>query len=161
MIDALYAEALLLADEARAWFDRARGSEEARRRLSPLASNITDDPLYRWSGRTDPSLRVALSCESLRLTTRLMHVIAWLLTQRAVDTGELAAHEAATPARRLGSAPLPEMAVLAAMPARAVALVEASRALYERVERLDAVFDEPAPASSPAHRMIDRLRGAL
>ncbi len=140
LVDSLYVEAMLLADDARAYFDG-----EGREQRDAL----------------DAVMRVSFSCEALKVTTRLMHVIAWLLTQRAVDTGELAAHEAATPARRLGSAPLPEMAVLAAMPARAVALVEASRALYERVERLDAVFDEPAPASSPAHRMINRLRGAL
>ena len=64
LIDALYTEAMLLADEARAYFDEA-GREE-RNALEPFA-------------------RVGFACESLKVTTRIMHIVAWLLTQRAVE----------------------------------------------------------------------------
>ncbi|RYG75678.1 MAG: DUF1465 family protein, partial [Alphaproteobacteria bacterium] len=73
LIDSLYIEAMLLADEARGYFDEI-GREE-RDALEALN-------------------RVAFSCESLKVTTRLMHIIAWLLTQRAVDAGELAPGDA-------------------------------------------------------------------
>ena len=80
LIDALYTEAMLLADEARSYFDDA-GRDE-RSTLQPFA-------------------RVGFACESLKVTTRLMHIIAWLLTRRAVEAGELSRHEARDPARRL------------------------------------------------------------
>ena len=68
LIDSLYTEAMLLADEARSYFDDA-GRDE-RRTLEPFA-------------------RVGFACESLKVTTRIMHIVAWLLTQRAVETGEI------------------------------------------------------------------------
>src|SRR3954451_16678988 len=84
LVDSLYTEAMLLADEARSYFDR-HGREDR--------------------DRLDPILRVGFSCESLKVTTRLMHVIAWLLTQRAVESGELTALQARKSSRRLGEAP--------------------------------------------------------
>src|SRR5687768_12648379 len=83
LVDSLYMEAMLLADEARAYFDR-HGREDRE--------------------GLDPIVRVGFSCESLKVTTRLMHIIAWLLTQRAVHVGELTSSQARTPARRLGDA---------------------------------------------------------
>ncbi len=73
VIDSLYTEAMLLADEARSYFDR----------------NGREDRL-----RLDPLLRVGFSVESLKVTTRLMHVIARLLTQRALEAGEISRDEA-------------------------------------------------------------------
>ena len=68
LVDSLYVEAMVLADEARSYFDSA----------------ARDDRLG-----LEPVDRVGFSCESLKVTTRLMHIIAWLLTQRAVTAGEL------------------------------------------------------------------------
>ena len=133
--DSLYIEAMLLADEARAYFDEIGRQER--------------DGLEAIS-------RVAFSCESLKVTTRLMHIIAWLLTQRAVDSGELAARDALSPSRRLGNAPETDDAVLAVMPAQAVTIMLTSIDLYRRVARLDASLDEPV-AGSPARSMMDRL----
>ena len=59
LIDSLYTEAMVLADEARSYFDRY-GKEER--------------------DRLDAILRVGLSCESLKVSTRRMQVIAWLLS---------------------------------------------------------------------------------
>src|SRR4051812_49836985 len=116
LIGALYTEAMLLADEARSYFDSA-GREER-------------DSL-------DPFARVGFSCESLKVTTRLMHVIAWLLTQRAVEAGELTRAHARRPAPRLGDAADSDEAPLAKLPENALALVNASRDLYAPGERLD------------------------
>ena len=134
--DALYVEAMLLADEARGYFDD--GSRIEREVLAPMA-------------------RVAFSCESLKVTTRLMHVIAWLLTQRAVAAGELRPREALDPARRLGTAPLSDAESLAAMPTGARRLIDASIDLHRRVARLDAVQEFDMVAVSPARSMQQRL----
>ena len=56
------------------------------------------------NGRARPVRAGRLPCESLKVTTRLMHVIAWLLTQRAVDAGEMR-RDGRRPERRLGEAP--------------------------------------------------------
>jgi regulator of CtrA degradation len=136
LIGGLYTEAMLLADEARSYFDSA-GREER-------------DAL-------DPFARVGFSCESLKVTTRLMHVIAWLLTQRAVESGELSRAQAAAPSRRLGEGPESDEALLPRLPEAARALIEASRDLFARIRRLDEHGAAPAPAPSPARSLLNRL----
>jgi regulator of CtrA degradation len=140
LIGSLYTEAMVLADEARSYFDR-QGREER-------------DTL-------DPILRVGFACESLKVTTRLMHIIAWLLTQRAVDSGELSPLEARRPARRLGEAPESDDAVVARLPDAARALVEASQELFARVQRLDDGGAEADGQASPARTLLSRLERAF
>ncbi len=139
LIDALYVEAMLLADEARSYFDEAGRTE--REALGPLA-------------------RVGFSCESLKVTTRLMHVIAWLLTQRAVQDGELRPSEARHPSRLLGEAPPSDAGVLATLPDRARALVASSADLHRRVALLDTA-EGAAATRSPARSMQERLARAF
>jgi regulator of CtrA degradation len=140
LVDSLYVEAMVLADEARAYFD--------------LMGRDERDTL-------DALNRVAFSCESLKVTTRLMHVIAWLLTQRAVDAGELTPGDALSPARRLGEAPQTEAAVLAVMPAQAISVIANSIELHRRVARLDASLGAGPDSGSPARSMFDRLSAAF
>jgi regulator of CtrA degradation len=141
LIDSLYTEAMLLADEARAYFDEMGRDER--------------DML-------DAMTRVVFSCESLKVTTRLMHVIAWLLTQRAVDAGELPSRDALDPSRRLGSAPETDGASFDAMPVAAQGLIAASQDLYRRVSRIESAQGEEAPVPvSPARTMLDRLTHAF
>jgi regulator of CtrA degradation len=91
------------------------------------------------------------------VTTRLMHIIAWLLTQRAVEAGELSALQARRPSRRLGEAPESDEAVLARLPESARALIDSSRDLYSRVQRLDDVAPDSDPQMSPARSLLSRL----
>ena len=141
LIDSLYTEAMLLADEARAYFDEMGRDER--------------DTL-------DAMTRVVFSCESLKVTTRLMHVIAWLLTQRAVDSGEILLGDALDPSRRLGSAPETDGAAFDAMPMAAQGLIAASQDIYRRVARIDSTQGEEAQAPvSPARTMLDRLAHAF
>ncbi|MES1972344.1 MAG: DUF1465 family protein [Pseudomonadota bacterium] len=140
LIDTLYIDAMVLADEARGYFDQ--GGRVDRESLDPMA-------------------RVSFSCESLKVTTRLMHVIAWLLTQRAVDCGEMEPREALDPSRRLGPAPFSEKAAVEAMPMTAQALIEASAELYRRVARLDQAQAANDVTESPVHSMFDRLAMAF
>src|SRR5688572_569315 len=116
LVDSLYVEAMVLADEARSYFDSA----------------ARDDRL-----ELEPVDRVGFSCESLKVTTRLMHIIAWLLTQRAVAAGELPRAQAVDSERRLGDAPQTDAALLARLPQSAVNLIRTSEELYDRVSRLD------------------------
>ena len=69
IVEGLYCEALVLSDEVRAAFD--------------LSGRIED------AGYDEDVARIALSCEALRTTTRMMHAVAWLLNHRAYFMGEL------------------------------------------------------------------------
>lgn len=115
LIDGLYVEALVMADEARSYFDR-QGTED---RL-----------------RTDTMTRLSFTCESLKVTTRLMHVIAWLMTQKAWQRGEISVDALEDPKYRLGPASATDQAALTIMPPFARQLVESSQSLYDRVLRL-------------------------
>ena len=147
LIDALYTEAMLLADEARAYFDDVGKGE--RLMLEPFA-------------------RVGFACESLKVTTRIMHIVAWLLTQRAIETGEMQQVEGRRPERRLGHARTSDPAVVEQMPPAAQRLIMASSDLYARVKRLDEGQLDDEPVQSPARALMGRLerdlvwnRGAL
>jgi regulator of CtrA degradation len=140
LVDSLYMEAMLLADEARAYFDR--NGKEDRMALDPL-------------------LRVGFSVESLKVTTRLMHVIAWLLTQRAVEAGELTVAQGRATTRRLGEAPSSDEATVERLPDGAVHLVKASQELFARVSRLDEGSAAVEPQASPARSLMSRLERSL
>src|ERR1051325_4350110 len=102
LIDSLYTEAMLLADEARSYFDDAGRDERAM--LEPFA-------------------RVGFACESLKVTTRIMHIVAWLLTQRAIESGGIPAREGRRPERRLGHAADSDSEVVKQLPAAARKLI--------------------------------------
>jgi regulator of CtrA degradation len=140
LIDSLYTEAMLLADEARSYFDDA-GRDE-RSTLEPFA-------------------RVGFACESLKVTTRIMHIVAWLLTQRAIESGEIPSRDGARPERRLGHAQDTDPAVLATLPPSAQKLINSSSDLYARVKRLDDGGLEVDVPQSPARALMGRLERGL
>jgi regulator of CtrA degradation len=81
--------------------------------------------------------------EGLRLTTRLTEVMAWSMTQKAAQAGEITREEAAQPNRRLGgqSICLEELAPGAfEPPPRLVGLLRRSLGLYQRTHRLDRLI---------------------
>lgn len=120
IIDALYCEALVMADEVRAAFD-----------LQPVTVTET---------KAD-NVRLALSVEGLRTTTRVMHVLAWLLNQRAYYSGEMSEFQL----RRHGTLPddrASDEANLSLFDPAIRALIEASEALHARVARLDLAWRE-------------------
>src|SRR3954447_1914166 len=140
LIDSLYTESMLLADEARSYFDEA-GREE-RSTLEPFA-------------------RVGFACESLKVTTRIMHIVAWLLTQRAVESGEIPNRDGRRPERRLGHAQDSDPAVVDQLPDAAQRLINASADLYARVKRLDEGTLEAEVPQSPARALMGRLERGL
>jgi regulator of CtrA degradation len=140
LIDSLYTEAMLLADEARFYFDDAARDE--RSILEPFA-------------------RVGFACESLKVTTRIMHIVAWLLTQRAIESGEIPGREGHRPERRLGHAQDSDPVVIDTLPPSARKLIGASVDLYARVKRLDEGGLETETPQSPARALMGRLERGL
>ena len=140
LVDSFYTEAMLLADEARSYFDDAGRDDR--------------DGL-------DPFVRVNFACESLKVTTRIMHIVAWLLTQRAVESGEIAYRDGRRPERRLGHAQESDPAVVARLPEAAQRLVNSSTDLYARVQRLDEGTVAEEPVQSPARALMGRLERGL
>lgn len=138
LLDSLYTEAMLLADEARACFDRSHDA-----------------------GQLAPEISVAFSCESLKVTTRLMHSIAWLLNQKAVRAGEISESDAQNEARNLGNAPASDGPLVLQFPLEAQALIGASEELYYRLQRFSEKMRTPIPQASEPHAMRDRLRASF
>ena len=140
LIDALYTEAMVLADEARSYFESGRFHEES-------------DP--------DDRLAVSFSCESLKVTTRLMHCIAWLLNQKALHSGELSAGEAWNRDRVLGCAPDTDQAMTDRFPEEARQIVMASEELFQRLHRLSTNMEREMAAESAVQDMFRRLNSAF
>ena len=116
-----YDEALDLIVEARNYMVHLRRT--GRRVLPPCGSD---------------SLRV--SCEALRVTSRLTQVMAWLMLQRAVQHGEISAVEACEEKNRLScqSVCLDESAGEdKEIPAGLRSLMRRSLKLYQRISRLE------------------------
>lgn len=147
LVDRLYRESLELAEEARGYF--AVHSKTDRQRLSAID-------------------RLMYTCESLRISTRLMHVISWLMVRKAVANRELSEVEGLSPARRLGDPDLcrkTEVKDLRALPPMAASLSLRSQALYDRALRLQQVMLDAAAggngrAINPVATMLARLEAA-
>ena len=138
LLDSLYTEAMLLADEARSYFDRDQ-----------MAGNLS------------PEISVAFSCESLKVTTRLMHSIAWLLNQKALRAGEISQGDAYSDARELGYSPASDSFQVARFPDEAQSLIVASEDLYFRLQRFSGKMRlQEKPTSEPL-AMMERLRASF
>ncbi len=142
IVETLYRDALELADEARSAFDMSG-------RLDLV-------------GADEDLARVALSCEALRTTTRMMHAIAWLLNHRAYFAGEMSEFQL----RRHGRLPPPQPESdpeqLAMLGPELQALVARSKRFYDRVARLDRAWrDRFAMHPTAVHRLRERLGSAV
>jgi regulator of CtrA degradation len=142
IVEALYSEALVLADEARAAFD-----------LSGRLTIASED---------EDLARIALSCEALRTTTRMMHAIAWLLNQRAYFAGELSEFQL----HRHGRLPPPQPDgspdQVALLGPELENLIERTRRFYARIERLDMAWrNHFAMHPAAIHRLRERLGHAV
>jgi regulator of CtrA degradation len=88
---------------------------------------------------------LASSVETMRLVSRLTEALAWLLTHRAVLTGELTLDEALSPERRLGGHTLCGRDTtddMRTMPPDFQKLMARSLELYQRIAHLDAQVSE-------------------
>jgi regulator of CtrA degradation len=138
IVEALYCEALELADHVREAFDLSG-------RLTSAAEN-------------EDLARIALSCEALRTTTRMMHAIAWLLNQRAFLSGELSEFQL----RRHGRLPPPkpdaEPEQLLLLGPGLTDLIDRTTRFYARIQRLDDAWRTRFAMQPDAiHRLRERL----
>ncbi|MBV7265018.1 DUF1465 family protein [Erythrobacter ani] len=135
IIEALYSEALVLADEVRAVF--ALGTREP----------ALDE---------DASVRLALSTEGLKTTTRMMHLLAWLLNQRAFFSGELTDNQV----RNHGALPPDrpaDPAQLDMLEPETRALIAETEALHGRIARLDRAWRQGFDMGSPVRVFQHRI----
>lgn len=139
LVESLYVEAMILTDEARAYFD-----VEGQRDQALL----------------DPAGKLAFTCESLRVTTKLMQVVSWLLAQKAAqgaDGGEPCRLEWVGPFHPLGA----DQMMAEPLPPGALSVVLATNDLYERVRRLDTQLERREPVESPARTLLGRLEASF
>lgn len=138
LLDGLYTEAMLLADEARFYFDR-----------NPAELGMSS------------TTAVAFSCESLKVTTRLMHSIAWLLGQKALMAGEISDKEAQSEARQLGYAPANDELALDKFPEEAQEIIRTSEDIYYRLQRLGNGLSRKEKSWPEPLEMLKRLESAF
>jgi regulator of CtrA degradation len=84
--------------------------------------------------------QIQFCCETMRLTARLTHIMAWLLAQRAVHCGEISQEEALGDHQALAELEIctsSDEAEGAKLPRRLADLMIRSHRLYVRVARLD------------------------
>ncbi|WP_420381185.1 DUF1465 family protein [Novosphingobium sp.] len=141
IVEALYIEALVLADAARARFDELR---ETAGVVQPGCDTEADS--------------IELTCEALRTTTRVMHCLAWLLNHRAWFAGQLNASQLRRHGRLITHFPASDAAIVARLPEDLGALVHESERLYERIQRLEQAWrNEITPVPGAIERLRDRL----
>lgn len=137
-VENLYVEAMVLADEAHAAFAAQRDIGDIRR---------------------DGLMQISLACESLKTTTRLMHVIAWLLHRRAMMAGDPGAGPNDS-AARIGEPVAADWDVCAGFEASVRRIIAASERLFERIAGLEAGWDAPQ-AATPVQRLLAQLEARL
>ncbi len=102
--------------------------------------------------RLGPEDRLRLACETMRVTTRLGQVMAWLLAQKAVHAGEMSRQDMTAAEHRLAARAVclndrPELS--AGLPPGLQSLLERSHDLYVRVLRLDEDSARPPSDLNP------------
>lgn len=128
IIEGLYCEALVLSDEVRSAF--------------ALSGRLD-------SGESDDEATVALSCEALRTTTRMMHAVAWLLNHRAHFNGELSEFQLRRYGR-LADFPESEARRMALLDTDTRELILATERFHARLKRIDNGWREREPGAPSA-----------
>lgn len=126
------------------------------------AATYLDGPGRTDSRKLNRELALVYAAESMEVTTRLMQAASWLVVQRAVREKDMGVEEAGDEKYRISKPGEPHPCDRAVMPAPLMALVDRSRALYERVWRFDSTLysASPQPPDNPVMKQIDRLRQA-
>ncbi len=147
IIDALYSEALVLSDEVRGAF--------------MLSGRIESASRAEGAGREEDLARIALSCEALRTTTRMMHAIAWLLNHRAYFMGELSEFQLRRHGRLARESAAADSDRLALLDPEIRVLIGATERFYARLMRLDNGWrDHDIQAPSAIAALRERIRTA-
>lgn len=126
------------------------------------AASYLDGPGRQESRQLERELALSYAAESMEVTTRLMQAASWLVVQRAVREKEMTSDEAGESKFRLSEPSAPRQENIDHLPEALKQLVLRSRALYERVWRLDETLftEDPPPAENPIMSQMERLRSA-
>jgi regulator of CtrA degradation len=111
------------------WPDRESGPEPGLERMRIMVTRIDE---------------AQLSCETMRMTSRLTQAMAWLMVQKAVHHGELTSAEASEERYRLGGHEVclaERHSASLDMPPELRRLMDRSLSVYRRIERLDRMLD--------------------
>ncbi len=141
MFDRLFREGMALVEEAATYLD-GPGRQESR--------------------KLDRTEALSYAAESMEVTTRLMQAASWLVVQRAIKEDDMTVDEAGEEKFRLSEPNAPRREESPALPAELTSLIQRSRAMYERVWRLDeTLYSEDEPdGDNPVMSQMDRLRNA-
>lgn len=121
-------------------------------------------------GRRDAKLltrasALAYAGESMKLTTRLMQIASWLLVQRAVREGDMAADAACDERYRLSDRKPDADPTSPDLPIALVEYLVRAERLYDRVLYLDRRMylgeEGDAPPANPVQSQMDRLTAAF
>ena len=138
IVESLYSEALDLSDAIRDAFELS-GQMEIASHQNELAQQ-------------------AMSAESLRTTTRMMHALAWLLNQRAYLRGEMSEFQLRRHGRLPAQPASPNPQQMQYLSPQICELVEASQAFYQRIQRLDTAWRARFAMQPSA---VDRVRARM
>jgi len=139
IVEELYCEALVLADDVREAFDLSAPRQFDRR----------------------DGVRLALSTEGLKTTTRVMHVLAWLLNQRAYYRGEMTQFQLQKHGQLPPDRP-PEQSQMDMLEIPTQLLILETQVMHARVARLDKAWtDGKQDRSQGVSELQARLEGAL
>ena len=133
------------------------------------AAAYLDGPGRDDAKRLQPDAALVYATQSMKLTTRLMQVASWLLTQKGLREGDLSEREAAEAKYRLrdeapvsGGLSFADIARHAQhLPATLLDLLARSDALYKRAARLDRSLYAGARGGEDAAAQLSRLRAAF
>mgnify|MGYP000334822023 CR=1 FL=1 len=135
IVESLYCEGLVLSDDVRAAFD-----------LGDAACADAED-----------LSRIALSCEALRTTTRMMHAVAWLLNHRAYHRGEISELQLRRHGQLKGDFPHADPVRLRHITPEIRDLIASTERFYDRLVRLDTRWRDTPMAMPPVARMRQSL----
>ena len=141
IVEGLYVEALVLADEVRAQFEQARHR------------NVVDG--------ADDIVRVALSCEALRATTRVLHCLAWLLNHRAFYAGEVTELQLRLHCPLVVPVPISDPDNDELLPPAMTEIIHGSEQFYDRIVRLERAWRTKPVGPGAIHGLRDRLARAV
>ena len=139
IIESLYIEGLMLSDEVRDAFD--------------VANRPVADP--------EGAARIALSCEALRTTTRMMHGLAWVLNHRAFIKGEITDFQLRRHGRIPANVPEADPERLRLLEPEVQELIRATERFYARLVRLDSGWRAREHLPKPGRPALERLRERL
>ena len=145
LLERTYSELFDLIVETRDYLEACQRTRLRRQPARAVPSGRSSRPgLERVRIMVERIDEAQLSCETMRMTSRLTQAMAWIMVQKAVHYGELTSEEACEERYRLGGREVclaeRDMARLD-MPAQLRHLMDRSLTVYQRIERLDRMLD--------------------